>query len=201
MEPAPLSTDPLLASVLTGRGDTYEERELISDLHKKRDWDGLLRYAEARQRQDPAGSDWGVIASYALFRQNNYSKAIALLAPTVQRNPEDIGAWNLLGESQRKAGQPGQAVRTLERASAVGRTSFVTFFYLGEAYRDTQRLDRAVPAYLESTRLAPEFAQGWFELGHASARMGDQSQAKTALDNLQKLDPELATELKSRLAR
>jgi cytochrome c-type biogenesis protein CcmH/NrfG len=121
-----------------------------------------------------------------------------LLAPIVQSNPEDIGAWNLLGESQRRAGQPGQAARTLERASIVGRTSFVTFFFLGEAYRDAQRLDRAIPAYREATRLAPEFAQGWFELGVACVRTGEKEEAAAAEENLKKLDPALAAELKKR---
>jgi len=198
MAPAPLSSDPLSASTLAGRGDSYEERAQITELNKKRDWDGLLRYAEARQRQDPAGSDWGVIAGYALFRLGDHSKAIALLIPVVQRNPEDIGAWNLLGESQRKAGQPGQAVRTLERASVVGRTSFVTFFYLGEAYRDAQRLDRAIPAYREAVRLEPEFAQGWFEFGAVCVRTGDKREVAAALERLQTLDPRLATDLRKR---
>jgi len=197
----PPTVDSLPASALSERGDSYDERQLISDLNKKKDWDGLLRFAQAMQRQNPAGSDWGVIAGYALFRKSEYSKAIAVLGPVVQQNPEDIGAWNLLGETQRRAGQPGQAVRTLERASAVGRTSFVTFFFLGEAYRDSQRLDRAVAAYRETTRLAPEFAQGWFELGAATARMGDRDEAKVALGNLQKLDPALAAELSKRLTR
>jgi protein O-GlcNAc transferase len=133
-----------------------------------------------------------------LFRKGEYSRTIALLAAIVQRNPEDIGAWNLLGESQRRGGQPGQAVRTLERASSVGRTSFVTFFFLGEAYRDAQRLDRAIVAYREATRLAPEFAQAWFELGSASARIGEKADVAAALENLQKLDPGLAAELKKR---
>jgi tetratricopeptide (TPR) repeat protein len=195
----PPTVDSLPASALSERGDSYDERELISELNKKRDWDGLLRFAQARQRQDPAGSDWGVIAGYALFRKGDYSKAISMLAPIVQSNPEDIGAWNLLGEAQRRAGQPGQGARTLERASAIGRTSFVTFFFLGEAYRDSRRLDRAVPAYREAARLAPEFAQAWFELGSASARMGDQNESATALESLQKLDPALAAELKKRI--
>jgi tetratricopeptide (TPR) repeat protein len=194
---APPTVDSLPASALSERGD-YDERELIAGLDKKRNWDALLRYAQERQHQDPAGSDWAVIAAYALFRKGDYPGAIALLGPVVQRNPEDIGAWNLLGESQRKAGQPGQAVRTLERASNVGRTSFVTFFFLGEAYRDSQRLDRAIPAYRETTRLAPEFAQGWFELGAACVRTGEKEEAGAALAQLKKLDPGLAAELKKR---
>ena len=141
-----------------------------------------------------------MIAGYVWLRRGDYQKAIASLAPVVRRYPEDIGAWNLLGECQRRAGQPGQAARTLEQASIVGRTSFVTFFYLGEAYRDAQRLDRAIAAYREVTRLEPEFAPAWFELGAACVRIGDREQVAASLVRLEKLEPSLAEELKRRIA-
>jgi tetratricopeptide (TPR) repeat protein len=196
--PTPPVDDPL-AWALYARGTTYEEREQISDLNGKKDWDGLLRVALALMRQDPGGSDGGAIAGYALLRLGDYPKAVTALLQVVKQNPEDVGAWNLLGEAQRRAGQPGQAARTLERASVVGRTSYVTFFFLGEAYRDAQRLDQAIPAYREAVRLEPEFAQGWLELGTASARMGNQEDAAGALAILGKLDKARAEELKKRV--
>src|SRR5437667_351743 len=161
-------------------------------------WDKKLD-PEERQRRDPEGSDWGVIAAYAWVRRGDYPKATSALSRVIQRNPEDIGAWNLLGESQRQAGQPGQAVRTLERASAIGRTSFATFFLLGEAYRDVNRLDRAATAYREAARLEPEFARAWFELGAAHVRLGERDEIPVALERLEKLDPTLALELKKRM--
>ena len=199
MEPRPLPADPLLASALVGRGDSLDERERIAELDQKRDWDGLLRYAEERQRRDPEGSDWGVVAAYAWVRRGDYPKATSALSRVIQRNPEDVGAWNLLGESQRRAGQPGQAIRTLERASAIGRTSFVTFFFLGEAYRDAHRPDRAIAGYREAARLEPEFARAWFELGAAYVRLGERDEVPVVLERLKKLDPMLAEELKKRL--
>jgi tetratricopeptide (TPR) repeat protein len=199
MEPRPLPADPLLASALVGRGDSLDERERIAELDQKRDWDGLLRYAEERQRRDPEGSDWGVVAAYAWVRHGDYPKATSALSRVIQRNPEDVGAWNLLGESQRRAGQPGQAIRTLERASAIGRTSFVTFFFLGEAYRDAHRPDRAIAGYREAARLEPEFARAWFELGAAYVRLGERDEVPVVLERLKKLDPMLAEELKKRL--
>lgn len=199
MEPAPLPTDPLSASAIVGRGDTYEERQTIAELSKKQDWSAMVQFAEAQQKGDPEGSDWGVLAGYGWLRRGEYPKAAAALARVVQRNPEDIGAWNLLGEAQRRSGQPGQAIRTLERASAVGRTSFATYFFLGEAYRDSRRLDRAIPAYREAARLEPGFSQAWFELGAAYARIGQREEASQVLKQLERLDPTLGKELKKEL--
>jgi len=196
--PTPPVDDPL-SWAISGRGTTYEEREQLTQLNGKKDWDGLLRLALAMTRQDPGGSDGGAVAGYAFLRLGDYPRAVAALSQVVKQNPEDIGAWNLLGEAQRRAGQPGQAARTLERASVVGRTSYVTFFFLGEAYRDAQRLDQAIPAYRECVRLEPEFAQGWLELGTASARMGNQEDVAAALGALEKLDKKQAEELKRRV--
>jgi len=196
--PSTPPVDDPLASALYARGGTYEERDLIAELNRKQDWDGLLRFALALLRRDPGGADGGVLAGYAWLRLGDNPKAVASLSQVVRQNPEDVAAWNLLGEAQRRAGQPGQAVRTLEQASVVGRTSYVTFFFLGEAYRDAHRLDRAIPAYRESVRLEPEFARGWFELGAVCVRTGDRDELAAVLENLQKLDKALADELKKR---
>jgi predicted Zn-dependent protease len=196
--PSTFPVDDPLASALYARGSTYEERDLITEMNRKQDWDGLLRLALAMLRRDPGGSDGGVLAGYAWLRMGEHAKAVASLSQVVRQNPEDVAGWNLLGEAQRRGGQPGQAVRTLEQASIVGRTSYVTFFFLGEAYRDAQRLDQAVPAYRESVRLEPEFGRGWFELGAVCVRTGDRDDVTAALENLQKLDKALAEELKKR---
>ena len=199
MEPAVLPADPFAASAIVGRADTYEDRQYIGELAKKQDWSAMLQFAEAQQKSDPEGSDWGVLAGYAWLRRGEYPKAAAAFTRVIQRNPEDIGAWNLLGESQRRSGQPGQAVRTLERASAIGRTSYATFFFLGEAYRDSRRLDQAIPAYREAARLEPEFSQALFELGSAYVRTGQREEAGVILGRLEKLDKTLAKDLKKQL--
>jgi tetratricopeptide (TPR) repeat protein len=199
MEPAPLPADPLAASALVGRGDTYEVRQHIAELDKEQDWAAMVQFAGEQQKRDPEGSDWGVVAGYGWLRSRDYAKAIAALSRVTQRNPEDVSAWNLLGEAQRQAGQPGRAAQTLEHASIIGRTSFLTFFLLGEAYRDAGRLDRAAGAYREAVRLEPLFPRGWFELGSAQARMGERKDAEEVLERLRKLDPGLADRLKERI--
>ncbi|HEY6721047.1 MAG TPA: tetratricopeptide repeat protein [Burkholderiales bacterium] len=190
----------MYTSAVVGRGDSYEVRQYIAELAKKQDWTAMVQLAEAQQKRDPEDSDWGVIAGYGWLGRGDYPKATAALARVIQRHPEDVGAWNLLGETQRRSGQPGQAARTLERASTIGRTAFATFFFLGEAYRDSNRLDLAIPAYREASRLEPEHAQGWFELGVAYVRTGQREEIGRVVERLQKLDPALAKELKKRAA-
>lgn len=90
-------------------------------------------------------------------------------------------------------------MRTLERASAIGRTSFATFFLLGEAYRDSGRLDQAIDAYREAVRIEPEFAPTWFELGAAYVRLRQSEAAREAEQRLQALDSKLAAELAAKI--
>jgi Flp pilus assembly protein TadD len=174
-------------------------RQLIAELDKKQDWAAMVQLAVEQQKGDPENSDWGVLAGYGWLRSRDYVKAIAALSRVTQRSPEDVSAWNLLGESQRQAGQPGRATQTLEHASTIGRTSYLTFFLLGEAYRDAGRLDRAVGAYREAVRLEPLYARSWFELGSAQVRIGERKDADAALEILQKLDPSLSVRLKERI--
>jgi len=193
------SADLILVPTIARRGDTFDEREQIAALDNKEDWAGLLHFALEHQKRAPDDPDWLVVAGYAWLREGEYENAIASLSRVTQASPEDIGAWVLLGETQRLAKQPGQAARTLERASAVGRTSFAVFFVLGNAYRDSQRLDRAINAYREAARLEPDFAPAWYELGMAHARLDERQAAREALAHLQVLDSRLAADLATKI--
>ena len=42
----PPTVDSLPASALSERGNSYDDRQLMSELNKKKDWDGLLRFAQ-----------------------------------------------------------------------------------------------------------------------------------------------------------
>ena len=154
-----------------------------------------MRLAREALRQDPAGTDWEFIAGYGLMQSGDYAGAAASFSRVTQHNPEDIDAWNLLGETRRVAGNPAQAARTLEHAATIGRTSEVTFFLLGEAYRDLGRPDRSIPAYRESLRLDPSFAPAWFGLGLVYRQTGRREELREVQEQLQKLNPALADQL------
>ena len=199
-EPDPaLSQTPLLETSLARRatfaGADRSPGQQVFDLEKKKDWKGLVEYARAQQRDAPDSADWDLIAGYGLLQQRNYTQAVPAFSRATRRNPEDVDAWNLLGESFRLSGDPQAAVRTLEHAATVSRTSGVTYYLLGEAYRDLGRPDRAVRAYGESVRIDGSFAPTWFGLGLAYLQTGQRQDFAEALERLRALSPELGKQL------
>jgi tetratricopeptide (TPR) repeat protein len=194
-----LPADPLFGATVLERADSFEDKQQIAEFDLKGDWAGMLGFAETLEKRDPKRPDWAVVAGYSQLRAGNYRKAIEVLSRVTDTNPEDIGAWNLLGESQRLVGQPERAVQTLDRASAIGRTSFQTFFLLGQAYRDSRETIRAIAAYKESASLESKFARTWFELGLLYVKTGDRLQAQAAQSQLRVLDPDLAKQLAARI--
>jgi tetratricopeptide (TPR) repeat protein len=189
----------LFGSTILERADSFEDKQQIAQFDQKGDWAGMLSFAETLEKRDPKRPDWAVVAGYSQLRAGNYRKAIEVLSRVTDANPEDIGAWDLLGESQRLVGQPERAVQTLDRASAIGRTSFQTFFLLGQAYRDSGELHKAIDAYKESARIESKFVRTWFELGLIYVKIGDRVQAQAAQSQLRVLDPDLAKQLAARI--
>lgn len=199
-EPDPaLSQTPLLETSLARRatfaGADRSPGQQVFELEKKKDWKGLTAYAREQLKREPDSADWELIAGYGLLQERNYAQAVPAFTRATRRNPEDVDAWNLLGESFRLSGDPPAAVRTLEHAVTVSRTSGVTYYLLGEAYRDLGRPDRAVRAYGESVRIDGGFAPTWFGLGLAYLQTGQRKELTQTLERLRELSPDLAKEL------
>jgi tetratricopeptide (TPR) repeat protein len=185
----------MLESGLAKRASFAGAGPQVLALEKKDDWKGLVRLARERLAREPDNPDWEIVAGYALLQLQDYGPASAALARATRRSPEDIDAWNLLGESQRLSGDAARAVRTLEHTATISRTSNVTYFLLGQAYRDSGRPDRAVQALGESIRIQPDFAASWFSLGLVYVQTGQREQLDAVLEQLRKLNRPLAQEL------
>lgn len=169
-------------------------REVL-ELEKKQDWKSLVRLAQERLRHDPDNPNWEVVAGYGLLQSHDYPQASAAFTRATRRSPEDVDAWNLLGESFRLSRDSARAIRTLEHAATISRTSHVTYFLLGEAYRDAGRPDRASHAYGESLRIEPKFSATWFGLGLVYLQTGQRKELEAVLEQLRKLNPALSEQL------
>jgi tetratricopeptide (TPR) repeat protein len=184
-----------LARRATFAGPDRSPGRRVLDLETSKDWKGLTQLAREQLARDPDSADWEIIGGYGLLQNRDYAQAVAAFGRATRRSPEDVDAWNLLGESFRLSGDPQAALRTLDHAATINRTSSSTYFLLGEAYRDFGRPDRAIQAYRESARLDPGFSATWLGLGLAYLQTGQREDFKAALEQLRSLNPALAAQL------
>jgi protein O-GlcNAc transferase len=185
----------MLESGLAKRASFAGAGAQVLELETKQDWKALVQLARVRSAGEPDNADWDIIAGYALLQLKDYGGATAALTRATRRSPEDIDAWNLLGESLRLSGDAPRAVRSLEHTATISRTSNITYFLLGQAYRDLGRPDRAVQAFRESLRIDPDFAASWFSLGLVYLQTGRREEANAVLEQLRTLNAPLAQEL------
>jgi len=186
---------PLLSAALATRGEDYLAAQQIAELEQKQDWQGLARLAQQRLLRYPDSEDWMLVLGVAQIQLKAYPRAIETLSRAVEHNPEEMDAWNLLGEALRLDGQKARAIQLLERAAGISSSTPATRFLLGELYSETGRKDRAEAAYLEAVRLEPEFSPAWFGLGVLLVKTGRTGEVDAIVRRLERLSAPLAREL------
>ena len=85
----------------------------------------------------------------------------------------------------------------LERAITINSNSPATFFLLGEAYRDDNRLERAKDAYRDAVRIEPDFSPAWQGLAGVLARTGPRADFEEAIKQLMRLEPGIGKQILS----
>lgn len=186
----PEGTIPVLLSHLQGMEESNRKR--VIELESRKDWDGLAKFAEENLAKDRNNADWWFIAGYAHSQAGRGQRAIECYGEMVRLAPDDTVGWLFLAQTYRDTRQPLRAVQTLNNAHLVRDGTAATFFLLGESYGDLNRDLPAAAAYREAVKLNSDFAQAWFGLGRANARLGRRTEYEQALKSLERLDPALA---------
>jgi tetratricopeptide (TPR) repeat protein len=189
----PDGTIPALLSHFERMEDTNRRR--VIELEQRKDWDGLVKFAEENIAKDKLNSDWWIVAGYAHSQADRLKRAIECYAEAVRLSPDEMMAWNLLAQTYRSAGQPDRALQIANRALNVNNRSPGTWFLVGELNSDLGRHEPAVKAYREAIQLDERFAPAWLGLGKAYARLGRANERSQVAQALEKLDPAMAKEL------
>jgi tetratricopeptide (TPR) repeat protein len=179
------------------KGVSEPNRDRLSALEEKGDWNGVVQFAQENIAIDPTNPDWRVVAGYAYTQLGQYERAADQFQHAVRVSPDDIAAWNLLAQSYRAMGQPERAIRTLDGALRINQDSPVTYYLLGESFSDLKRPDRAVGFYEQALQRNPQFAEALFGAGVAYARLGRRTEWEIAVQQLRKMNPPLAERLAS----
>lgn len=164
-------------------------QERLAELEAKRDWDGMIAFAQRNLLVDSSSPDWWTVLGYAYSQKAEYERAADAFAQAVRYAPDDVVGYNLLAEAYRMTGQYERAIRTLDRALRVDRESPVTYFLLGENFSALGRTERAVENYEQALRRDARLVPAWYGLGVAYARLGRTAEYEAVIRNLRELSP------------
>ena len=190
----PEGTVPILLSHLEG-GMEQDNLKRVAELESRKDWDGLVKFAEENLAKEPNNSDWWYVAGYAHTQAGRHERAIQCYSQMVRLVPDDMLGWYELAQAYRDAKQPLHAIQTLNQAHLVRKGTPQTYFMLGESFSDLDRYLPASEAYREAVELKADYASAWFGLGRAYSRLNRNADFDRALKALERLDPKQAKAL------
>jgi len=170
-------------------------RKRILEMEARKDWDGIAKFADENLAKDRNNADWWFIAGYAHSEAGRHQRAIECYSEMVRLAPDDLLASISLAQAYRTTKQPLRAVQTLNNVLRTSKGTSGIYFLLGESYSDLDRDLPASAAYREAVQLDGQFANAWYGLGRAYARLGRREDYEKALTALGKLDPALAKQL------
>jgi arylsulfatase A-like enzyme/tetratricopeptide (TPR) repeat protein len=126
----------------------------------------------------------------ALAASGQHDKAIADMRLLEQAGPLSAEDLMVLGDSQRLAGRPAEALASLEAAAQLQPQSPLPWINRGGVLLKENRLDEAAAAFQKALELAPEHAEALRGLGDVAFVRGDASAAASFFERLLKGAPE-----------
>lgn len=108
-----------------------------------------------------------------LAAQKEYREAIELLFEVVDRFPQFVTGFEMIGDFYLKAAQPALAIRPLEMALEIDQERFFSHFLLGCAYGRALRFDEAIEELEIAREMKPDDAEVMRNLGWITCMSGN----------------------------
>lgn len=189
MEVFKLMTPALQALMNNMKTVDAPNQEKLAELEAKKDWDGMVAFAQKNLKVDPVSADWWMVAGYAYTQMGRFEDAASAFQKVVQYSPDEIDGYNMLAETYRVLGKPEDAIRTLDRALRVNQESATTFLLIGQSFTDLKQPDRAVDYYQLALRRDGKLVPAWYGLGVSYARLGRTAEFDEVERGLRQLSP------------
>lgn len=120
--------------------------------------------------------------------QGKYEEAIDAYKQAIQLAPNQIFAWNNLGNLCLKINRNHEAMIAFQKAIEHNPTDAIAWNGLGDVYARSEYVDDAIAAYRKSIEVAPSLPHPWNGLGDIYARSGRPIEAVTAFQKAIKLN-------------
>jgi Tfp pilus assembly protein PilF len=156
---------------------------LAQESFQNNDLGDALRKALQATETDPTNPDATYMAGFVYAVRGEYVEAERYFKKTIELDTTFTDARNALGQIFNNQGRYGEAIAILEEAAAdlLYPTPHLVQGNLGQAYLGAADYDKAVEWLMRSVREEPRFCVGWYRLGDAYFRQGDDASAEQAL--------------------
>lgn len=122
-------------------------------------------------------------------------RAKVALAKSVELDPKNVAAQLNLGSVLNELGQSAEALKSLKKANELTKDWLPAVNELGEAYLETGDYENASKLFYQALKLDSSATYVYYNLGRSEHMRGKKKEAKKALDELRKRDPNLAAKL------
>lgn len=124
-----------------------------------------------------------------LAAQKEYREAIELLYEVVDRFPEFVTGFEMIGDFYLKSAQPALAIRPLEIAQEIDQNRFLSHFLLGCAYGRVFRFDDAIEELEIALELKPNDDEVLRNIGWITCMSGNLEKGRQFLLQALELNP------------
>lgn len=149
---------------------------------------GLLLVAPLVARADGGGPSGGSSSRWDSPQEKHAS-------------PQKVQAEYETGYRYLKAGEYKKAITSFENVLKENPSHAMAYSNMGYSYRKLKQYNKAIELYGKALMLDPNLAEAHEYLGEAYLELGNIAEAKQHLTILEKLNPTLAEELRTEIAR
>src|SRR5262245_62028663 len=118
-----------------------------------------------------------------------------------QASPQQVQAEYEKGYGYLKAGDYKKAIKAFEGVIKENPNHAMAYNNMGYSYRKLKQYDKALSLYNKALGIDPNLAEAHEYIGEAYLEMGKIAEAKQHLTILERLNPKLAEELRTEIAR
>ncbi|MGB3401844.1 MAG: tetratricopeptide repeat protein [Microcoleaceae cyanobacterium] len=124
--------------------------------------------------------------------QGKLSEAVTHYQRALDQNPQNIIAYQELGNIFLKLQKPEQAIQSYQKAVALQPKLPQTYHNLGEAYAQLEQWTEAISVYQTAIQLKPDFSWSYNNLADIYLKLGQWTQAINYYRKAIKLNPNFA---------
>ncbi len=134
-----------------------------------------------------------VALSVVAWSQTGYWRdSVTLFSRALTVTQDNWLAWNNLGVTYDKLGQPQQAISYYREALRIKPDFTKAWNNLGTAYHELGQPQQAIRYYREALRIRPDYVEAWNNLGAAYDKLGQAQQAIPYYEEALRIKPDYA---------